>query len=272
MRRQRGFTLVELLVVIGIIGILLSILIPTINGIRKRAKESECTNNLRQIFQATMLATNEQNGQMPRPAIQEDNRGNANAFKDYAIRMKEGTAIGDAIADFRAGGLLLKFLGGDETSRQRTWYCPLDKNEHPTQGSYRTERNFSYSYNRYIRPAATSTGSSSTPNPADYVIRLEQVRKPGSRIMVFEEVGPNDFWCSEPATAASDWPSNRHARGGKPPSSMVNQDEYAQSDAGTGNHLFFDGHTEALTPKQVIAGATAQAAQANTSYYTPLER
>ena len=148
----------------------------------------------------------------------------------------------------------------------------MDRNEHPTLDAYPTERNFSYSYNRYIRPNATATGSSSTPNPTDYVIRLGQVRKPGTRIMVFEEVGPDDFWCSEPATAQSDWPSNRHAKGGKPPTSLVTQQEYSQSDAGTGNHLFFDGHVEALTPKQIIAGATAAAAQANTSYYMPLER
>jgi prepilin-type N-terminal cleavage/methylation domain-containing protein/prepilin-type processing-associated H-X9-DG protein len=64
--KKTGFTLVELLVVIGIIALLISILLPSLNKARETANRVKCQSNLSQMGKALLLYSNENKGAFPR--------------------------------------------------------------------------------------------------------------------------------------------------------------------------------------------------------------
>ncbi|MCW2763754.1 MAG: type secretion system protein [Marmoricola sp.] len=62
---QRAFTLVELLVVVGVIAVLVGLLLPALSKAREAAKQAQCASNLRQIVTAATLYVNESRGFWP---------------------------------------------------------------------------------------------------------------------------------------------------------------------------------------------------------------
>src|SRR5678815_429794 len=63
--RRAGFTLVELLVVIGIIAVLIGILMPALIAARKAANTTQCGSNMRQIGNAMRMYLDQNKGKFP---------------------------------------------------------------------------------------------------------------------------------------------------------------------------------------------------------------
>ena len=65
MQQRRAFTLVELLVVIGIIAVLIGVLLPTLSKAQKRARTTACMSNQRQLVTALIMYCQENKGCFP---------------------------------------------------------------------------------------------------------------------------------------------------------------------------------------------------------------
>src|SRR5687768_14294435 len=115
--RRKAFTLVELLVVIGIIAVLIGILIPTLTKARQQSLNTKCASNLRQIGIAVHAWASENKGSLP-PRFREGVQPYYQPFWSYLAQ--DINAGGNPKPRYAFGSMWeKKFLANPEV-----FYCP----------------------------------------------------------------------------------------------------------------------------------------------------
>src|SRR5258706_129300 len=112
-RESIGFTLVELLVVIGIIALLVAILLPALSKSREMARRAACLSNLRQVHMAFVLYAADNHDQVPLV--------NRTPSRQYTSMMSSTTA-GNRWVLF---GLL---YSARYAENPRIFFCPSENN------------------------------------------------------------------------------------------------------------------------------------------------
>ncbi len=149
-RRQRAFTLIELLTVIAIIAVLAGLLLPTLVGGKERAKRIRCLNNMRQLNMALRLYAHDFNDDLPSGVTDDGNEYPpivpTNTWKQLVRYAGSDRIIGcpNLPNPFRLGGYPMaphgyvigfNYLGGHKKlldsgmDTNRRWHSPLAMDE-----------------------------------------------------------------------------------------------------------------------------------------------
>ena len=128
-----GFTLVELLVVIAVIGLLVAMLLPVLGKAQDAARATKCRSNLGQIYKGARLYATHYADLLP-------NLFAGLPFSDHVERYRNGhyARSGDTAGQEVPAGLWLLYTGG-QAEDQKVFFCPnvpgrrqVDGSENPT--------------------------------------------------------------------------------------------------------------------------------------------
>jgi prepilin-type N-terminal cleavage/methylation domain-containing protein/prepilin-type processing-associated H-X9-DG protein len=239
-----GFTLVELLVVIGIIAVLISILLPSLSRAREQANQVKCMNNLRQIGIAFQLYANENKLALPAGA----------RFPTALVKVDDwiwyqekpvGVRVTPDVYQSAIGRYLSS--GPSKTWSVEVLRCPSDRvDEHvstPDSGIYR----YSYSMNYWLEINATS------PFGPPGRIRLTMIKDAANKILLAEEDERtiNDgLWApgpDAPQAGGRDLLAIRHDSRRREPDSNTTAILGSKNQDRRGNVALCDGHAEYIS-------------------------
>lgn len=145
-----GFTLVELLVSVGIIAVLVALALPVFGKVRAGAQKTSCASQLRQLYIGMVAYAQEHRGYLP--------RGGSNGSEEPGFDGWIGTAWMKPTTNPQAG--FPPYCGGQEVVDQLV-VCPLNRMAvNATQGREYTPRGYPYICN-YV--AMTNSGNSARP-------------------------------------------------------------------------------------------------------------